>query len=185
MDLEFFKYASIISFPIFGLIFLFILRSTKNYNIEKSTISQSIFNLSDYKHKQIFKINFLIKGVLDLCFVLFVLNFFKIPATNILYWISLISSILFGSLIHFTEDKNRKNHLVVTYTSGVFWFLNTIYFAFLTSNHVFTFSTIILAIILLAISFYVQKTNKINAKVQSIIVFFMWLWVLFFVMLFL
>lgn len=185
MVMEFIKYASLVSFPIFGLIFLLILSGTKNYSLKESTISQAIFSLSEYKYKQVFKVNFIIKGILDFCFALFVLNAFNVPKTSIFYWISLISSILFGSIAYFTEDKNRENHLFVTYTSGVFWFINTIYFSFLTSNCVFTTSTIILAIVLLAVSFYVQKTSKINAIIQSIIVFFMCLWVFFFVELFL
>lgn len=177
--LEVLKYGSIISIPLFGIILIFLLKDTDGYTLKNQTISRAILFLSKSKNKTIFRLNFLIKGLLDLGFAIFVINRLNIqiiPASLIL-----LSALIFSSLGYFTEAKSHSKHELATYTSGLFWLVG--YFLIVQNIHdlLFTKATALIFSGVTLLTFGSMLQKRTNAFIQIICGSAMYLWMLYFI----
>ncbi len=178
---EFFKFGSLISVPLFALIALFLIRQTKNYSLHTHTISQSIKFLTKPSHSLLFRLNFLIKALLDLSFSLYVLYHFNISFTSPSALLLITSSILLGSLAYFIEGKHTKLHIGLVYTSGFLWAVGQILVVLLIGNTFFSLFTIIAILTPVIIGFVFLFLKKTNAFVQAGCVIIWYMWILIFV----
>lgn len=103
---EMFKFTSLISVPLFGIIALLLIKQAGgNYSLRTHTISQSGKLLTKPEHNLVFRLNFIIKGFLDLFFYLYILEYFKISLYSPVSLMLILSAVLFGSLGYFIEEK--------------------------------------------------------------------------------
>lgn len=176
-----FKYSSLISVPLFGIVALVLIRQTKNYSFRTHTISQSVKFLTKSAHNLVFRLNFIIKGILDLFFCLYILNFFNISLYSPISLILILSAVLFVSLGYFIESKNTTLHLIIVYTSGILWAVGQILLSYRVGNNSFAlFSTIAisLALIIGLASLFLKRTN---AYIQATCLLIWYGWLLIFV----
>lgn len=175
---EVFKYNSVISVPLFALIALFLIRRTKNFSFSLHTVSKSILYLSRTKHKIIFRLNFILKALLDFGFFLFLIDRFNISWKTPLPWIFVVETTFFASLAYFVEGKYSLMHKIVAYISGVAWTICEFYLAYATGNTLFILFTYGIAIVSMGIAFGTLVKKKTNVFIQIISMLILYSWVL-------
>ena len=178
---EFFKYNSVLSIPLFALVALLLIRNAPNFSFSKHTVSKSVLFLDQSTHALIFRLNFLIKGLLDLGFVLYLLYFFKISLNSAPALCLILSALLFGSLAYFVEGTHSIVHKIVTYSSGVLWALGQLYFGQLTGDAFFRHFTNIMVAIPIILAFGFMFAKKTNVIVQALCMAIWYIWLVVFV----
>lgn len=175
---EIFKYNSLISIPLFAIVVLALVRKTTDYFFRNHTISKSIHFLNNPLQNAVFRLNFIIKALLDFGFALFIINHFKVSFGSFMSLTLILSAFFFGTLAYFVEGKYSTSHKIVTYTGGVLWVIGQFAVVRLIGDSGFTiFSTIFLSIpILLAFGYLFAK--KTNVVVQAICMSIWYIWLL-------
>lgn len=178
---EIFKYSSLLSIPLFSVIWLWILRKLPNFSFKTQTISKSIHFIENSSDDLVFRSSFILKALLDLIFAVYVVEHFELPYSSLIAIMLIGSAILFGTLAYFVEGKYTVIHRTIVYVSGIFWAVGYILISRLTGDFNFlTFSTI-LNITILIIAFGSLFRNKTNVIVQILCVSLMYIWMLVFV----
>lgn len=178
---EIFKYGSILSIPLFSIIALLLIKKVPDFSFSKHTVSKSVFFFARPTHSLIFRLNFVIKMLLDLGFVWFVLKHFKISFSSPLACFLILSALLFGSLAYFIEGKYPVTHKIIAYGSGVFWAMGQLYLAQLTGNTFFIQLTNIMVAVPIILAFSFMFAKKTNAFVQVFCMSIWYIWLLIFV----
>jgi hypothetical protein len=177
--MEFIKYSSLISTPLFGTIALLIIRQLPEFSFKKHTISKSVYFIKHKTQLLIFRLNFFFKMTLDLFFSYYLINNFKISITSHLFWLIIIPPILFGTLSYFIMgEKYGLIHRILIFSYGILFGLSGVFLAYMTNNKVFLYITISLVIIsnYLILEFFAKR--KINVFVQVISMGLMYGWLL-------
>jgi len=173
-----FKFFSLISAPLFGIIALSVVKNTPDFSLSKHTISKSVYFIKHPTKMFIFRLNFIVKAVLDLGFVLFLASRLKLSLYSPIPALMILSAILFGSLSYFIMGRFTTVHRVIVFTYGILMGLAGILLAQMTGNINFVKLTILLVILsnFLMISFFLAK--KINVFVQVICMSLLYGWLL-------
>lgn len=178
---EIFKYNILISSPLFSLIALLLVSKAPNFSLTKNTVSKSIFHLEQSKYKTIFKLNFLLKALLDFGFFWYVINHFQIPIISLLGSSLVLSAVFFGLLAYFTEVKHSLAHNILIYGNIILLSFSQILLAQLTRSPSFILFTNIITTVVVMISFGFLFTKKTNVYVQITCVLIVYTWLLLFV----
>ena len=172
---EVFKYNSIISVPLFGIIEYFLIQNNKDFSFKSSTISKSILVLKGSK-QAIFRFNFLLKALLDFGFFLFIIQYFQLSWQTIIPWFFVIETVLFASLAYFIEGTYSLIHKIVTYASGVAWMICQLCLAYVTKDVSFTYFTWVVVTIVMGITFGYGAIKKTNVIVQIVCMLILYSW---------
>lgn len=116
---EIFKYFSLISMPLFSAIALLLIKNEPDFSFSKHTISKSIYFIKHPIKMLIFRLNFIIKMLLDFGFVWYLILHLKISFGSPLALFLILSAILFGSLAYFIMGKYTIIHKIIIYSYGV------------------------------------------------------------------
>lgn len=175
---EVFKYFSLISAPLFGVIALSIVKNTPDFSLSKHTISKSVFFINHPTKMFIFRLNFIIKAVLDIGFIFYLAFHLKMSLYSPIPTLMILSAILFGSLSYFIMGRYTTVHRIIVFTYGIMMGLAGIWLAQMTGNINFVNLTILLVILsnFLMISFFLAK--KINVFVQALCMSLLYGWLL-------
>lgn len=163
--------------PLFGLIAFFLITRTRGYSARAYTISQSIKFLSKPHHTVLFRVNFLLKALLDLGFALYLLHFFSIPFISLISLLLIGSAILFGSLAYFIEGKHSRSHLSIVYISGLLWAggqLLLVQHIGSVSFRIVTYGAVVIPILIAFWSLFTKKTN-VAIQVLCISIWYVWI----------
>jgi hypothetical protein len=179
--MEFFKYNSLISTPLFTVILLLLIRKKPDFSFTKQTVSKAIFFLNRPLDKIIFRFNFLLKSLLDLGFALYLINYFQVLLISPLALPLLLSVIFFGSLAFFIEGKFPLIHKINTYCSGILWIIAQIHLSYLTQNFGFIYFTWILSSTILILTLIFMINKKTNILVQASCIFLLYFWLTIFI----
>jgi len=182
---DFFKFNSLVSVPLFGMIAYLLIRKNPQFSFSKHTVSKSILFLHHPVKNFLFRFNFIFKALLDLSFALYISQYFNIPLITFPVLSMMISALFFGSLAYFIEGKYSKIHHVITYTSGVFWAISQISLAQLTNDNFFILFTNILTLIVIFLAFGFMFVKKTNVFVQITCLSLLYLWTIIFIFLYL
>src|SRR3989344_8989876 len=134
---DFFKFNSLISVPLFAIIYLLLIKKIPELSFHKYTVSKSINFLNNPLQTIIFRLNFIVKALLDFGFALFLIQYFSISFGSLISLTLIFSAILFGSLAYFTEGKYTVIHHLTIYSSGVLWAIGQISAARLVGDWAF------------------------------------------------
>jgi len=178
---EIFKYNSLLSIPLFSIINLFLIRKAPDFSFHNHTVSKTINFLNRPTQAIIFRFNFILKALLDLGFVLYILNQFRISFGSPIALTLILSAFLFGTLACFVEGKHTTWHQIVVYTSSVLWAIGQICVARLIGNSAFILFTIIFGPfpVIVALGFCSQK--KLNVFIQAVCMSMWYIWLIVFV----
>jgi hypothetical protein len=174
---EIFKYNSVLSIPLFSVVALFLIRRTPNFSFSKHTVSKTVLFLNHSTHALIFRLNFVIKGILDLGFVWYLIRCYNLSFNSPLSWCLTLSAFLFGLLAYFVEGAHTRMHRIVAYSSGVLWAISEVYLALLTDDAFFIQLTAVSVAVVVCLTFGFKFAKKTNVFVQAfcMIVWYMWL----------
>lgn len=175
---ELFKYASVFSVPFFALVALLLFRLADTYSPTKHTISQTIIYLKNPLAILVFRLNFVVKALLDYCFDLYLLSHFKVSYFSLTGTLLFLSALFFGSLAYFTEASHSRIHRQLVYTSGALWALGQLLLSRLVGNNWFLIFSIIILPIPVIVGLSLQFTKKVNAFMQTACVLLWYAWVL-------
>ncbi len=178
---EIFKYNSLISVPLFSVIAFLLIKKVPNYSFRKYTVSESFNFLHHPIQVIIFRLNFIIKALLDFSFTLYILNNFKIPLKSPITLSLTLSAFLFGTLAYFVEGKYKILHRVIIYTSGLLWGIGHIYLIWLIGNATFGLFTTIMVFVPIILGFSFLFAKKTNVFVQTICITIWYCWLFVFV----
>ena len=178
---EIFKYGGLISVPLFSLISLLLLRKKSEFVFYKHTISKLIFFILDPTQILVFRLNFLLKAILDFLFYLYILDALEMPFSSLIGVILFFSASLFGLLAFFSEGRYSFIHNLLIYTSGILLAIAQLYIAIFVGNSVFTLFTIIFVFISISTGLFFLFLKRTNTFVQIICVIIWYVWLLVFV----
>lgn len=165
--------------PLFMAIALLLIKKLPDFSFKKHTISKTVYFLKHPINMFIFRMNFIVKAILDLGFVYYLKFHFKI--SNPLAFLLILSVILFGSLSYFIMGKYTISHKIIIYSYIALWSIFQIYFAQLTENIFFLKLTYLLTAIELLLSFGFLFAKKTNVFVQAVCAFLSYSWLVIFV----
>ncbi|OGY39169.1 MAG: hypothetical protein A2391_00885 [Candidatus Brennerbacteria bacterium RIFOXYB1_FULL_41_13] len=181
---EIFKYGTIISAPLFLGVSLLLIKRLPDFSFSKHTISKSVLFIDNRFLKTIFRLNFVIKALLDFGFVLYLAN--KLEITNNFIVLPLfLTPVFFISLSYFIEGKYNFWHRTLAYCSGASWIVGQVLLAFFTKNIIFIIFTIIISAAVSALTLLSILKRKVNIVVQLAYSILLYLWLLVFVFKFL
>lgn len=178
---EVFKFGTVLSYPIFGLIALILISKTSNYSIKRHTISKSINYLNNPALKLTFRFNFILKALLDLGFSLYTLTFLNFSLISPIGITILLSILFFGSLAYFIEGKYSVIHNVLIYSYMTLWVVGHIGIAFSIGNISFIIFTLIFLLTPLIIGFWSLYNKSTNVLIQALDLIFVYIWLILFV----
>lgn len=178
---DLFKYNTLISIPLFSFIALLLIRKHPQFSYKKSTISKSILIMKRPLYKVIFRLNFLLKALLDYGFIWYIMRQFSVPGVSVLGISLLLSVTCFGLLAFFIEGKHTFEHKIFTYSNGVFWAISQILLSHMTNNITFIILSYTISIAAITIAFRFLFTRKTNVYVQGFCISILYLWLIIFV----
>lgn len=178
---DIFKYNGLISVPLFAIISFLLIKKKTNFSFSQYTISKSILFLHNRIQRIIFRLNFLLKALLDLGFTWYIIHFFKLPFNSPVIWSLLLSSVLFGSLSYFIEGTHSTVHKIIVYSSGVLWVLSQIYLSSLTRDPLFIGLTNAMTAIFTVLTFWFMFAKKTNVFIQALCMVILYSWLAVFV----
>jgi hypothetical protein len=178
---DIFKYFSLISTPLFALIALFIIKQLPDFSLKKHTISKSIYFIKHKNQLTIFKLNFFLKMILDQCFSLYLINYFKLSIASPLFWPLILPPILFGLLSYFVMGSYTLIHRILVFSFGILFGISAVLLAYKIGNLYFYFTTILIVLVsnFLILEFFAKR--KINVIVQIVSMSLMYGWLLIYV----
>lgn len=182
---EIFKYNSLISIPLFSVISLLLISKLPDFSFSKHTVSKSILFIKHPVEELIFRLNFLLKSLLDLGFAFYVINYFKISLNSTMAWSFILSAVFFGILSYFVEGKFAVLHKIIIYSSGVLWGFVQIMLAYHVGDYLFIQLTYFATIIPIALAFAFLFAKKLNVFIQIVCMSFWYFWLILFVFKFL
>ena len=182
---QIFKYNSIISVPLFAIVALYLIRRVPDFSFHKLTFSKTIYFLKHPAQVLIFRLNFVVKALLDFGFALFILNRFQISLTSPIAISLILSAFLFGTLAYFIEGRYSILHIFVVYTSGVLWAAGQLLVAKLTGNSPFFIYSVICLLTPVVLGFGFLFARKISVFIQAVCIFIWYFWLITFTLLFL
>lgn len=182
---EIFKYFSLFSLPIFLVIALFLIKKIPDFSFKKHTISKTALFLKDPNQMLLFRLNFVIKSLFDLCFIYYLINRFNFSLTSPLFWLLIIPPFLFGALGFFVMGSYTMIHRMLIFSYGILYGISGIFLAYMTGDLFFFFVTILISLIsnVLILEFFFKR--KINVFVQSISMSLMYGWLIVYIFLYL
>ena len=178
---EIFKYGTLVSYPLFAVIFLFLIKKTPDFSFEKQTVSKSINYIKNPFSRIMFRLNFALKALLDLCFTFYVLERLKIFIFSPIGIVIILSIFLFGALAGFVEGKHTIIHNFLIYSYMALWAIGQILIAFFIGSISFTIFTVVFLTIPLVIGFWSLYKKTTNALIQALVLFFVYSWLIVFV----
>lgn len=184
-SLEIFKYFSLFSLPIFLVITLFLIKKIPDFSFKKHTISKTALFLKDPGQMFLFRLNFVIKSLFDLCFIYYLINRFNFSVSSPLFWLLIIPSFLFGALGFFVMGTHTMIHRILIFSYGILYGISGIFLAYMTGDLFFFYTTILISIIsnFLILEFFFKR--KINVIVQAVSMSLMYGWMIIYVFRFL
>jgi hypothetical protein len=179
---EIFKYNTLISVPLFAIISLWLIQRVPDFSFSQHTVSKSVLLFKNSKQELIFRLNFLIKALLDLGFVWYLIHYFKLSIFSPLPLLLIPSALLFGSLAYFVEGKQTLIHQINAMGSGVLWALGQFCLSRSIGNTFFIqFTNVMVTIpILLAFGFMFAKKTNVFVQILCMSFWYIWLFVLVF-----
>jgi len=177
ISFEIFKYFSLISLPLFLVIALLLIKKIPDFSFKKHTISKTALFLKIPYHMLIFRVNFILKSILDLGFSWYLIHRLKIAYNSPLFLLLIFCPIIFALLAIYLVGKHTLEHRIIIYGFGVLWSLVQVFLAQMTGNNLFIFLTYFLSLSALIIAFgflFIKKTN-VFVQILCIIIFYVWL----------
>jgi hypothetical protein len=174
--LPIFKYGAVISTPLFGLTVLLLLRTVGNFSFTRQTISQTVMFADKPWQRMVFKLNFLVKSILDLLFIYYTLKKLEIPLSSAVGIIWIESIICFGMITVFPVDTHKLKHYIVTYLSGTLFSAGQMAVAWYINNPQFLQFTLASVILNLSLAYGFLLFRKTTVVVQSICIMLMYIW---------
>lgn len=160
------KYFSLISVPLFGIISFVLIRQVSDFSLTEHTISKTIRFLHHPKQLMLFRLNFLLKTILDGGFVWYVSNYFHLPWYAPVVLMMSIAVMLFGALAYITDDAHVTLHYLLVYGAGALWMFSQLLLAYMIGDTWFITATLILAVVPVLVAFGFLVAKKTNALVQ-------------------
>ncbi len=148
-----FKYGGLISVPLFLVILLPILRKSPGFSFKNYTVSKLVLFIKDPIDLLIFRLNFLLKAVLDCGFYIYFLKVYNISFQSFLGIILLTSACFFGLLSYFIEGKYSRLHKALIYSSGTLLAVSQVLISLFFHNTGFTVFTFFVALLTVGIAF--------------------------------
>lgn len=165
--IDFFRYLPLVSVALFSLVALFLIRRASGFSFAKQTVSMTILNLNDNRDILLFKLNFLVKGMLDLLFAVYLAQRFPRIQGMVPVVCFAIAAVLFCTLVYYVEGKYTFLHRLIVYTAGTFSAVGMFWLTFLLGNSAFIWFSAF-AIFTPAIAAYVYLyLGKTNTYVQA------------------
>lgn len=190
---EILKFSALVSIPVFASIFFAVYfqvkrskqiseyeRSNKPYSLGQNTISQLVFYIDDWKFLNFYKLNFVLKGIFDLIFAVYVYTTLQFEYSILFLILATLSALSFASIGHFTEKDFYKKHFLVTYLSGGTWLIAQLLLVFNAVPSLLITAIIIFSLVTIT-TIVSAKTDKTNAFVQGFCVVLMGIWTYFIV----
>lgn len=176
-----FKYFGLISLPLFLVIPLFLIKKIPDFSFKKHTISKTALFLKDPHKMFIFRLNFVVKALFDLCFIWYLINRFNLTTSSPLFWLLIIPPFLFGALGFFVIGTYTFIHRIIIFSYGILFGLSGIFLAYMTEDLFFFYLTILISLIsnFLILEFFLKR--KINVYVQAVSISLMYSWLILYV----
>lgn len=178
---EIFKYNSILSIPLFTIIALLLIKKAPEFSFSRSTVSKSILVLRGKTNRVIFRLNFILKALLDFGFIWYLIVKLNISFNSLLTWFLVLSVSLFAFLSYFIEGKHSLMHKILVYSVGVFWALSQIFLSYFTGNISFIRFSYLASLIPGFLAFGFLFARKTNVIVQAVCVIILYSWLTIFV----
>lgn len=177
---ELFKYNALLSVPLFmGVVFL-LLHNTKAFSYRQLTVSKSIHLLTPVQ-QVLFRLNFVAKALIDLGFVWYISAVLELSFFSPLILLWTMTIVGFGLFAYFTEERGGVIHGIVIYGWMAMWLVLECVSASYTQNPLFIQVTIVIVAFQAVLGFGSRIFNKINAIIQLICVFSLYVWLILFV----
>lgn len=180
-----FKYFGIISLPLFLVIAFWCIRQTEGHQLHKHSISKSILFLKNPFYRLIFRLNFVLKSLLDFLFLLYIKDHLQLSFTSPAIITLGIAIALFALLSLVIEGSTHALHLIIIYAAGVIWAISNILMALYIAVNWFTLVTYVMASIPWIIGFGALFLRRITVYVQLVCIVFIYSWTMLFVLKFL
>lgn len=171
-----FKYGSIVSLPLFGFMAFVLINKVDNFFLSKQKISKLVHFIENSRHLLIFRLSFIIKSFLDLCFGLYVIQYFKLSYFSPLAILFFISSALFASLSYFTDKAFYRTHKFIVYLYGFILALTQIYLSYIIGDISLIILAYSTAFISSALAFYALVNRKTNVYIQIVCTSLLYIW---------
>ncbi|MFO0703118.1 MAG: hypothetical protein U0525_00120 [Patescibacteria group bacterium] len=175
------KYSALASFPLFGVVVMWLITTLKNVDYSQHTISRTIMLLKNPTHRLIYRASFIVKAVMDLIFAIYVIQDLR------LFWLSPIGislvliPILFGSLAYYVEGEFDIAHKRLVYAFIILWGFCQISLSFVTQDLSFVLMTIVSSIIVGLLVLYYMYRNIANIYIQGFCTIMLYFWLFVFV----
>lgn len=173
---EIFKYFSLFSLPVFLVIAIFLIKKIPDFSFKKHTISKTALFLKDPHQMFIFRLNFVVKALFDLCFIWYLINRFNLIISSPLFWLLISTPFLFSLLAYYIVGKHTVIHKIIVYGYGIIWAICQVILARNTGDFLFIKFTNIISFIALILAFGFLFIKKKNFFVQAVCIFLLYVW---------
>ncbi len=175
------KYTGLLSIPLFLIIAFSLIAQAPGYSYRQHSISKTILFLEHTKYKFLFRLNFIFKAIIDMCFLGYLVQVLHLSYLSPIVWIFVLGSLLFGSLAFILVSNMELLHVIVIYTAIVLWALFEVLVAGVVGVSWFTVFTWLVACISTAIAFWFLYIRNITVVVQVICTVMVYSWLIVFV----
>lgn len=175
------KYIGLLSLPLFATVAFILIRRAPGYVLGRHSISETILFLEKPRYRGVFRMNFIVKALIDSCFLWVLAATIHISFWSPIVWCMAISNILFAALAFVLVGKTRLAHIILIYTVGVLWAVCELLIAYRIGIGWFTLYTWVIAVVPTAIAFWYLFRKKVNVGVQVVCMTMIYSWLVIFV----
>lgn len=175
-----FRYNTLLSVPAFTVVIFLLLHRTKAFSYSQLTVSKSI-HLLQSKQKNIFRLNFVIKAIIDAGFVWYIAVALGLSVSSPLIILWTVTIVSFGLFAYFTDDRSRRIHEIFVYAWIVLWLLVEIVSSWYLHSVEFTHITFAIVALQAVLAFGAGILKRTNAVIQFTCVFLLYIWLVLFV----
>jgi hypothetical protein len=179
------KYTGLLSIPLFTCIAFAIIAQAPGHTWKKHSISETILFLQHSKLKVLFRLNFILKALIDSIFLWYIGQAYHVSYGSPIILGSGTAIAFFGLLAFVTVDTQKLLHVFLIYSVGVLMALSEICLAYLTRVQWFIVFTWIITVAPVCIAFWYLYLNKVSVLVQSVCIIMVYSWFVVFVFQFL
>lgn len=174
---QIFKYFSLISTPLFGLVSFLIVKSLPDFSFKKHTISKSVYFIKHKTTLSIFRLNFILKMILDLFFSWYLIDRLKILCNAPLFWLLILTPLLFGVLSYFVMGTYTLIHRILIFSYGILFGLSGILLSYQTNSLIFFCLTLLIVLIsnFLIFEFFIKRKINVFIQIMSMSLMYGWL----------
>ncbi|MBP9817904.1 hypothetical protein KBC75_04120 [Candidatus Shapirobacteria bacterium] len=174
---DIFRFNGIISIPMFALATTYFWNRAVGFDHKNRPISETILWLKNPIDRVLYRLSFVFKSLLDVGFIWWLLDRYKIGFGSVVSMILFGSLVLYGLLAIFVKKNDSSTtHWLIAFSSGILWIAGQVFLVIIINNLVLNFLACFYVLLTTRQVLVMMMANNVKSTSQVTFFWCLYIW---------